>query len=77
MPEIVNFTKFNGGKIVSAIGEFESLTDGFIKIIYEEKSYSFKRIPGPKSGWGVGVAKSWRLDLIERKKYCFPDERTR
>lgn len=75
--EKVHFTKFDGGEILGFDGSLVELTNDFVKITYDGSTYSFRRSPGSKSGWGTGCAKNWRLSLEERKKYCHPDLPTR
>jgi len=74
----VNFTKFNGGKTVPAVGTLTKLTDDAVYISYsgdpeEPKTAKFRRAPGSKAGWGVGDAKFWRITEVERTRYCIPD----
>lgn len=67
--EPIKFTKFDGGKIVSSIGELVEVNEKFVIVGYEGNNYSFRRAPGSKSGYGIGTAKNWRLGLDERTKY--------
>jgi len=76
--EKVEFTRFDGGKMVQDGGVLEKVLNDFIQVTYkdaDEKEHTcrFRRCPGPKSGWGVGPSRSWRLSEPERKKYCHPD----
>lgn len=70
----VPFTKFENGKIVGAVGSYETSTSQFVNLSYEGIVYSFKRQPGPKCGWGVGPSKFWRLDESARRELCEKDE---
>lgn len=74
---VVKFTKFDGGKIESAEGTLEGTTVQFIQVQYNGKSYQFKRTAGPKAGWGVKDAKSWRLDESSRRELCDRDQTNR
>ena len=70
----IAFSKFEGGKIIGVSGTYETSTAQLVTLLYEGKSYSFKRQPGPKCGWGVGPSKFWRLDESARRILCEKDE---
>jgi hypothetical protein len=69
----VGFTKFDSGKIIGAEGEILEINPEFVSVSYEGTKYLFKRLPGSKSGWGVGASKNWRLNLPERQALCHLD----
>ena len=69
----IGFTKFDNGKIAGAEGEIVEIQNEFVVLNHELKNFSFKRLPGPKSGWGVGASKNWRLNQPERAALCHVD----
>ncbi len=78
-PNTVTFNKYGGGKAIGGKGKFIELTSDFVVVTVASEDESstfkvkFKRNPGPKAGWGIGVSKFWRLDEPDRKKYCHRD----
>ncbi len=75
--EKVWFAKFDGGVIVRAQADLKELTEDSVILTYDGMDMSFRRAPGAKAGWGVGHAKSCRIDDEARKRFCHPDVRTR
>ncbi len=73
MDDIIRFSKFDGGTIRQAEGLLLLVGDKTIKVRHEDQEYEFSRSPGPKAGYGLGKAKSWRLGQPDRAKYCYPD----
>jgi hypothetical protein len=69
----VEFTKFDGGTPVRAVGTLTGVSQESATVSYEGVQYEFRRAPGSKSGYGVGRAKFWRLGMEERKSLCHPD----
>lgn len=75
--EVVNFTKMDGGIIVTTSGTLSEVLKDFVIVsvgtgVWEQK-VKFRRAPGSKSGFGMGDAKFWRLCAEERSKYVHPD----
>jgi hypothetical protein len=64
--DVVGFGKFDGGVINHSEGTLSSLTEEFAIISHEGKEYKFRRAPGPKSGYGIGPARLWRLGTEAR-----------
>lgn len=69
----IKFSKFDGGNIVSAGGDLVEVTDKYVIVKHQDVSYSFRRTPGSKSGYGIGAAKNWRLGLEERNQHVHPE----
>lgn len=69
----VEFTKFDGGTPVRAVGALSSVGPDEIVLRYADRDVRFRRAPGPRAGYGVGSAKFWRLGAEARKELCLPD----
>jgi hypothetical protein len=69
----ITFTKFDGGRMVGAEGDLVELTHESVRVSHEGAVVAFRRAPGPKAGWGVGPAKSWRIGAEERRRFVHPD----
>lgn len=77
-PVPVGFSKYDGGKMIAAIGTLKEIAQSFIRLKYvdeegKEHNVRFRRTPGSKAGWGVGPSKFWRLNSEDRTKYCHAD----
>jgi hypothetical protein len=69
----VALSKFDGGVIAPATGKLVSVEALAVKVELDGVTYSFRRLPGSKCGWGSGPAKNWRLDASSRKELCEAD----
>lgn len=77
-PVEVGFCKFDGGKMVTSSGTLLELSADFVRVKHtaddgSDVTVKFRRCPGRQAGWGVGVAKFWRLNQPDREKYVHPD----
>ena len=71
--EKILFAKFDNGIIIVCEGQLIRMDDKYVYVEFESETHEFRRMPGKLSGYGIGKAKSWRLNQDERKKYCLPD----
>ena len=76
--EKIIFSKYDGGKPIASEGIFTDATSEHITVSYVgidgvEGICKFRRAPGKTCGWGIGVARLWRLDAAARIKYGVPD----
>ncbi len=72
------FSKFDGGQPTACSGFLSAIQPSFVVVKYVDEdgvkhNVRFRRAPGSKAGWGIGVSKFWRLSDVERKKYCHTD----